>query len=98
MRWAVSVFRPDRGVDHLTMTPTEDMPNFSTDELLQFARGIRAEVRNAGLDHRVGAAAELVQQLTEVCLRESATTRGRITPVLGGAAEPRANSRLVAQL
>lgn len=77
---------------------TDDMPTFTTAELLEFARSLRSEIRRSGLDYRVNAAADLVEQLTEACLREAAGTTRRITPVLGGEDEPRVQKHLVAQL
>ncbi len=76
----------------------DEMPTFTSDELLQLARSLRSEIRRSGLDYRVVAVNDLVNQLTEVCLRE-ASTGGRIAPVIGDYAdEPVTGGRLVAQL
>ena len=74
------------------------MPTFTSDELLELARSLRSEIRRSGLDYRVDAATDLVNQLTEACLRE-ASTGGRIAPVIGDYDEqPSTGGRLVAQL
>lgn len=77
------------------------MPTFTSDELLELARSLRSEIRRSGLDHRIDAATDLVNQLTEVCLRQAAAGERRIAPVIGDYDErPRTQTtgRLVAQL